>query len=157
MRARKLTAADVCEVSGYNRDQLRALLNELPGWASAPKARKARKYSAHDLIVLSVVRMLDTNIGIRRQHISRVFPYLRNALLGPKKITGNARLAITFSPLHVDYLDDRETLREGVIVSLQPVFDRVDRYLSVGTAIESDDQVTLQLGPGLVGTRRKRV
>ena len=157
MRTRKLTAADVCEVSGYNRDQLRALLNELPGWASAPKARKAREYSAHDLIVLTVVRMLDTNIGIRRQHISRVFPYLRKALLGPKKITGNARLAVTFSPLRVDYLDDRETLREGVIVSLQPVFDRVDRYLSVGTAIESDAQVTLQLGPGLVGARRKRV
>jgi hypothetical protein len=156
MRVRRLTAADVCEVTGYNRDQLRSLLKELPDWSAAPGERKAREYLAHDLIVLSVVHTLDVVIGIRRRSIGSVFPQLRKALSGPKPMAASARLLITFVPLRVDYFDGKAAIPEGVVVSLQSIFDRVDRYLGSAQVASVDTQAHLRLGPGLVRMRRRR-
>ena len=156
MRVRRLTAVDVCEVSGYNRDQLRGLLQELPKWSSAPGERRARAYSRHDLIVLAVVHTLDVTISMRRKAIAAVFPLIQAALSGPKPIAKSARLAIAFSPrLQVEYLDDGSIVPEGVVVVLQPILDRVDRYLSGVQVQAPDPQADLELGPGLVRGRRR--
>lgn len=156
MRARKLTAADVCEVTGYNRDQLRGVLRELPQWSAAPAERMARAFSAHDLIVLSVVHTLDAVIGIRRKTIASLFPQLRSALSGPKRVAASARLVITFAPLRVEYLDGKVVAQEGVVVSLQPIFDRVDQYLGASQLLAANSQTDLRLGPGLIRGRRRR-
>jgi hypothetical protein len=156
MRARKLTAADVCEVTGYNRDQLRALLKELPAWSAAPGARMAREYSARDLIVLSVVHVLDSVIGIRRKSIALILPLLLQNLSGPKPIAADARLVIMFAPPLVKYLDGKAVASEGVVVALQSIIDRVDRYLGAAQILAPNSQADLQLGPGLVRTRRRR-
>jgi hypothetical protein len=156
MRTRKLTAADVCEVTGYNRDQLRGVLKELPSWAVTPGERVARAFTAQDLIALSVVHTLDSVMGIRRRTIASVFPKLRTALSGPKGVGVSARLIITFSPLRVEYADEKAPAPEGVTVFLQPIFDRVDGYLGVGKHLASEAQATLGLGPGLIRSRRRR-
>jgi len=156
MKVRKLTAADVCEVTGYNRDQLRGLIKELPKWSAAPAERMARVYTAHDLIVLCVVHTLETLMGMRRKAIALVFEQMQDALSGPKPIARNARLVLSFSPLSVEYFDSKTHVSEGVVVSLQPILDRVDQYLSAGKIFASDSQANLQLGPGLVRTRRRR-
>jgi len=156
MKVRKLTAADVCEVTGYNRDQLRGLIKELPKWAAAPAERMARAYTAHDLIVLCVVHTLETVMGMRRKAIALVFGQMQDALSGPKPMARNARLVFTFSPLDVEYFDSKTQVSEGVVVSLQPILDRVDQYLSVGNHFGSDSQSDLRLGPGLVRARRRR-
>lgn len=156
MQVRKLTAADVCGVTGYNRDQLRGVLKELPRWSAAPAERMARAFSAHDLIVLSVVHTLDVVIGIRRKTIALVFPKLQSVLSGPKRVAASARLVIAFAPLRVEYLDGKTVVSEGVVVSLQPIFDRVDRYLGVGQLPSADSQADLRLGPGLIRARRRR-
>jgi hypothetical protein len=157
MRVRKLTAADVCEVTGYNRDQLRGLLKELPGWSVAPAERMARSYSAHDLIVLCVVHKLETVLCIRRKAIASVFRQLQSALSGPKPIAASARLVITFSPARVEYSDDKASVpEEGIVVSLQSILHRVDQYLSAGKILTSNSQSSLGLGPGLVRSRRRR-
>jgi hypothetical protein len=156
MRVRKLTAADVCAVTGYNRDQLRGVLKELPRWSAAPGERMARTFSAQDLVVLSVVHTLDAVIGIRRKTIALIFPQVRGALSGPKRVAASARLAVTFAPLHVEYLDGKDVLPEGVVVALQPILDRVDRYLGAGQLLPAGSQADLRLGPGLVRARRRR-
>jgi hypothetical protein len=156
MRVRKLTAADVCAVTGYNRDQLRGLLKELPEWSAAPGERMARAYSAHDLIVLSVVHVLDAVVGMRRKMIAAAFSQLQEALSGPKSIAANARLIITFAPLRVDYSDGKITVAEGLIVSLQPIFGRIDQYLGAVKVQPASSQANLRLGPTLVGSRRRR-
>jgi len=157
MKTRKLTAADVCEVTGYTRDQLRALLNELPAWSEeAPSARVAREYSAHDLIVLSVIHVLDSRVGIRRRQIASMLNQLRRALSGPRDIDRNARLAISFDPQHIDYVGSGSDIQEGVVISLGPVFDRVDQYLGAAQTGTASAQSRLQIGPTLVRPRRRR-
>lgn len=155
MKTRKLTASDVCEVTGYNRDQLKALLKELPAWSSAPSARVAREFSPHDLIVLSVVHVLDSRVGIRRKRIALMLTKLRQALFGPREVDRSARLAISFDPMHVEYMSGKISIREGVLISLEPIFDRVDHYLGAAQSWNAS-QENLRLGPGSLRSRRRR-
>lgn len=158
MRVRKLTASDICEVTGYNRDQLRGLMEELPKWSAAPAERMARAYTAHDLIVLCVVHTLETIAGVRRKTIASFFRQLQGALSGPKPAAASARLMISFAPMRVEYLDGRTPSVEGVsvFIPLQPILDRVDRYLGAVQIPVSNSQADLRLGPGLVRARRRR-
>lgn len=155
MRPRKLTASDVCEVTGYRRDQLKALLKEMKALPAAPSERVAREFSAHDLIVLGVVHMLDTRIGIRRKKIASMLPQLRKALFGPRAVDRSAYVAISFDPLCVEYVSGKATPKESVLVSLEPIFDKVDQYLG---AVQpwSAVQGNLRLGAALVRSRRRR-
>ncbi len=154
MKTRKLTASDVCEVTGYNRDQLKAVL-KLPHWSAAPGARMAREFSPHDLIVLGVVRVLDSRVGIRRKQIGLMLTKLRQALLGPREVDRSASLAISFDPIHVEYVSGKNPSREGLLISLEPIFDRVDRYLGAARSWNAS-QENLRLGPGSLRSRRRR-
>lgn len=154
MRPRKLTASDVCEVTGYSRDQLKALVKEMKALPAAPSQRVAREYSAHDLIVLAVVHVLDVRIGIRRKNIALMLPQLRKALFGPRAVDRSAYVAITFDPLQIEYISGKATLKESILVSLEPIFDGVDQYL--GTVQPRVAQENLRLGAGLVRSRRRR-
>jgi hypothetical protein len=155
-KTRKLTASDVCHVTGYNRDQLRGLLKELPDWSAAPAERMAREFSPQDLIVLSVVRTLDAVVGMRRKAIASLFPKLQSTLSGPKVVSAGAILVISFDPLRVEYSHSRSSIAQGLMVPLQPIFDRVDHYLGVGHTPSSSSQTNLRLGVGLVRGRRRR-
>jgi hypothetical protein len=157
MKARKLTASDACEVTGYTRDQLKALLRDLPAWGPPPRARAAREFSPHDLIVLGVVHVLDSRISLRRRQIGLMLPKLRQALLGPREVTRSPRLAISFDPLSVEYLSGRmPSARDGLLISLGPIFDRVDYYLGA-TQSRKTFQKNLPLPPEPVRSRRRRV
>jgi hypothetical protein len=155
MKTRKLTASDVCEVTGYNRDQLKALLKELPDWSAAPSARIAREFSPHDLIVLGVVHALDSRVGIRRKLIAPMLAKLQQVLLGPREVDRSARLIISFDPTHVEYVSEKTSIREGVLISLEPIFDRVDRYLGAVPS-RNTAQENLRLGPSSLRPRRSR-
>lgn len=155
MKTRKLTASDVCEVTGYSRDQLKALLKGVPTWSPAPSARVAREFLPHDLIVLGVVRALDSRVGMRRKQIGLMLPKLRQALLGPREVDRSAYLAISFNPLHVEYVSEKTSIREGVMVSLEPIFDRVDGYLGAAQSWNAS-QENLRLPLGAVRSRRRK-
>jgi hypothetical protein len=156
MDARKLTAADVCNVTGYNRDQLRGLLQELPQWSAAPAERRARAYLASDLVVLGVVHVLDVLIGMRRKAIAAVFPQLRQCLSRPRSVASSAWLVITFNPVRIHYVDGKAAFSEGVVVFLQPIIERVDSYLGVVKTDTTPMPATLLLRPTIVATRRRR-
>lgn len=149
--ARKLTTADVCEVTGYSRDELHAILKCLwPFCDEKPSPRVARDFSAKDILTLSVTAALEHQLGLRRQAVGSLGRELQAALSGPKKVNRAARLVVTVQPPKVVYVNLASTDHQGVVIALGPLFDKVDQYLTF------DSHPGLQLGPGLVANSPKR-
>lgn len=147
---RRLTVADVLEVTGYSRDELHALLRVLHPYVSEKSApRVAREFSPKDLVVLSVTQALEQAYGMRRTAVAELGEKLQAALSGPRLASGDAKLCISIRPPKVEYLENGSSVAEGLVVALAPIFDKVDRYLSF------EPQMSLQLGPSLL-TRRYR-
>lgn len=152
--ARKLTAVDVCEVTGYSRHQLQALLCDLSPYAErGTLPRVAREFRAHDLHVFCVVHALEERLGMKRSHVILIGQQVHKALSGPRKVNPKARLLISLYPPLVTYLEAASVEGEGLLVSLGPVFETVDCYLSCD---DLESQTSLHLGPDLVVNRRKR-
>jgi hypothetical protein len=147
---RRLTVADVCAVTGYARDELHATLRVLwpyNEFRSAP--RVAREFSAQDLVVLSVTQAIEHRFGLRRSALARLGEPLRAALSGPKVVSRKARLVISVEPPGVEYVNAAITEREGLVVALGPIFERVDGYLTF------DGQGLLPLTEIISGTEAK--
>ena len=156
MEERKITAIDVCKVTGYSRNQLRGLLDELPCYSEqATTARVAREFARADLSVLSVIYVLETCNNVRRGAIGIIAGILRKTLVGPKAINRNARLLISFAPPEVNYLTDGIPLHDGILISLAPIFERVDRYLNHVLPYAENPTPELNLGPTLISNKRK--
>lgn len=125
-----ITHGDVCEVSGYSRDELHALLKVLPPYCDAQASpRKARQYLPRDLLTFCVARVLEHDLGLRRAAMGRLGEALQKALTGPRKINPQARLVITVEPPQVTYVAQCSTDRQGAVVALGPLFAKVDGYL----------------------------
>lgn len=150
----KFTAADICHVTGYNRDQLRGLLQKLPPYADHPGApRVAREFSRHDLLVLSVVVRLEMKHGLQRAAIASVVDQIHAALRGPRPLNSSALLIVSIDPPSVTYLATQCDAEEGTVVALAPVFQQVDGYLDS----DSDDgsrQPSLPFGPSIASRWR---
>lgn len=128
---RGLTSADVCEVTGYRRDELHAILRCLwPYCDEQLSPRVAREFQAKDLLALCVTRVLEHDCGLRRAAVATLGKALQRALSGPRKISPTARLVVTVEPLEVLYVAQGSTDRQGVVVALGPLFEKVDGYLT---------------------------
>ena len=127
---RRLTVSDVCAVTGYARDELHATLKVLPPYNEVPLApRVAREFNAQDLVILSVTQTLEHRFGLRRSALNAIGMLLRAALSGPKEVSRKARLIIAIDPPAVEYVDRSITEREGLVVALGSIFEKVDGYL----------------------------
>ncbi|MDO8706492.1 MAG: hypothetical protein Q7J84_16250 [Sulfuricaulis sp.] len=159
MKVRKITATDVCEVTGYSRHQLRGLLDDLLIYSRKKTVpRVAREFTRADLIVLAVVRALETRHSVRRDVIASISDLLRRTLAGPKMVNRDARLLISFDPPTIGYLTSVTPPSDGILMSLRPIFQRVDQYLGHGLPYGEEVQPELKFGPGLVaGSRKKAV
>ena len=155
---RKLTAADVREVTGYNRHELRGLLDELPCYGGkGAKARFAREFSRHDLLSIAVARELENACGMRRQAVASVFDAVRAALSGPRALNPEAQLHITLQPPRVKYVEQPTTIEGGLVLPLKPVFRRVDTYLGAGLVVPNEfGQADLQLGPTVIAGKKRK-
>jgi hypothetical protein len=132
MISRWITAADLSGVTGYSRHQLRGLLKDLPGYSGkAERARVARKYSRHDLVVIAVCCELESHYGLRRDAICRIVQEIQRALSGPKSVATDAKLVATINPPSAQYLDGRAEVSAGLVVPLQAILRRIDGYLSI--------------------------
>lgn len=130
MVSRKITAVDVCEVTGYSRNQLRWLLNELPPYShKKPSPRVAREFTAQDLSILSVIFVLENTYGMRVNAIALVAELISDILSGPKEVSNGARLLICLTPPNVTYIDTTLNSSDGIFVSLDSIFSKVDGYL----------------------------
>ncbi len=81
---------------------------------------------------------------MRRTALATLGAPLRSALTGPKTASKRARLVICVEPPSVEYVDLSITEKEGIVIALGPVFQRVDGYLSY------DAQPQLPLAPDLL-------
>lgn len=145
---RRLTAADVCAVTGYSRDELHALLRVLePYCTHKPSPRMAREFTPRDLVVLGVTQILEERYGLRRTAVAELGLHLQNALAGPKGTNREARLSVSVRPLKIDYLDAGAVTTEGLLIALGPLFEKIDGYLSF------EPQLSLQFGPSLVSRK----
>lgn len=148
---RQLTTTDVCKVTGYTRDELHATLKVLwPYSESQLSPRVAREFTAQDLIVLSVTQILERKLGVRRAALAQLGQPLRAALSGPKEVSKKARLVLSIDPPVVEYVNLSITEREGLVVALGPVFDKVDGYLTF------DGQGLLPLAANIASPRVER-
>lgn len=160
---KRLTAHDVCEVTGYTRDQLTGLLKVLPPYSEqACHARVAREFNARDLHVLAVVFVLEKRMGIQRGHLVQIGERLHQSLSGPRSVNRAARLFVSISPAAVEYVDGGSVDGEGVLLMLGPVFEKVERYLdwnatNLDTSHDSPQQPLRGLGPGLIAERKRRI
>lgn len=148
MKKRKLTATDVCEVTGYNRDQLKGLLKKLPQFAKSEiSLGVVREFTPQEMVVLRIIFILENRIGINRTNTASIAGHLSMALSGPKELDKNAHLFISFDPVSVQYGTKGLPKNDGVVLSLGSVFERVDRYLIPDVSFR---QTGLSLGPVLV-------
>lgn len=82
------------------------------------------------MVVLCVTRALENHAGMRRTAVAKLGQALRASLSGPKVVSKKARLVISIDPLRVEYVDLSITEKEGVVVALGPIFEKVDGYLT---------------------------
>lgn len=152
-----MTSADLSEVTGYTRHQLRGLLNELPGYqAKAERARVAREYTKHDLAVIAVCCELERRYGLRRDSIAAVSQHLAHALLGPRAAARDAYLVVTIDPPDVQYVEQVPVgVRKGLVMPLREIFARLDGYLTADFVPGTQQQRMLDLGPLPVAPTRE--
>ena len=151
MVSSQLTITDLCRVTDYTRDQMRGLLDLTLPQRSSKGARVAREFRAQELIFVAVMAELETRYGIKRGHVVAVAKRLSQTLSGPKPLNRQARLVVTFEPPKVTYVDETNPVLDGVILSLGPIFDRVDQYVRAGDRLTTHPE--LRLEPGVLRVR----
>ena len=148
MSSRSLTMSDLLAISGYTRDQMRGLLEAMPTYASRnSQVRVAKQYTAQDLLVVRTCSQLESRYGLQRDAVAGFSDGLRSALSGPRPVSATARLLLTFDPPNVRYVGDTESIGEGLMVPLAPIFQAVYEYLLPGRAQLDWGQRELGFGP----------
>lgn len=155
-----ITAADIGKVTGYTRNQVRGLLDKLPGYAELEAAPGvAREYSRSDLLVLAVIHHLEARVRVHRDALAAIVTAVKGELSGPKTINRDARLVVSVDPPAASYLAAVSTpVQEGIVIALGPIFERVDGHLK--KKFENPYSVRgtpeLNFGPMLVSRGRKK-
>jgi hypothetical protein len=158
MPAIQLKISDLAAVAGYTRFQLHGLLNQVfPEHAcGGKKIRSQRTFSPQELLVVTVVCELERSYSVKRSVLASVNLPLRQALTGPRKVSREARLVVTFTPPTATYLVPDAPVTEGIVLALGPLFARVDEYLGVAESNRDGGQAVLALSPAIVGNLRGR-
>lgn len=151
----RITVADVAQVTGFSRHKLRGLLRELPTFEKRrEKARVAREYSRQDVVILAVCCELEERYCLKREAIATLIEKLRQTLSVPRTVATDARLVIRLTPPEVQYVDGVVPVADGIVVPLQPIFQRIDGHLEPDSLRTVGDQRSLDLGPvGPVGLK----
>lgn len=153
MSSRSLTMADLLAISGYTRDQMRGLLDAMPAYASRnTQVRVAKQYTAQDLLVVRACSQLESRYGLQRGMVAGFSDAVRSVLSGPRPVSATARLLLTFEPAEVRYVEATESVGEGLLVPLAPIFQAVDEYLLPGRAQLNWGQRELGFGPQAIGS-----
>jgi hypothetical protein len=152
MNGRALTISDLQAVTGYSRDQMRGLLDALPAYASRETvARVAKKYTAHDLLVVTACVFLETRYGLQRAAVVRFSDELRTALSRPRPVSSTARLTFSFGQRRVSYTEGLIDVQEGLVMPLAQLFQAVDEYLLPEQPTVIWAQRDLGFGPSTIG------
>ena len=110
---RSITISDLCELTGYSRDQMRGLLAELPRFARRhAEARVARVYSNQDVMLVVVLCRLETVYGLRRSIVSALCESIAASLTAPRKVSKQACLILRAHDATCEYVDTAPLIDE---------------------------------------------
>ena len=146
MEVRTLKMADACSISGYTRDQMRALLRDLPSFTVDQGSGRSRVFSRVELLAIAVISFMEQRYGVKRVAIGAVLDQLLETLQTPREVDPLACLVIVTGEASVSYNRLTEAVAEGLVVPLAPLFDRLDTYLGVKTP-----QKQMEIGFGTSG------
>jgi hypothetical protein len=148
MAPRKLTANDLCALTGSTRDQMRGLLAKLPMYARREaQARVASEYTTHDLVLVLICCLLDGRFGLKREAVVALAPSIEQALARPASAGASEWLVMRLDPPQADRLERPATVDDGIVMSLDRVFEQVNHYLVPGGTVRREVQGNLALGP----------
>lgn len=148
MVPRKLTANDLCALTGSTRDQMRGLLGKLPAFVGREaQARVANEYKIHDLVFVLVCCLLERRFGLKREAVVALAPSIEQALARPASADTPEWLVMRLDPPQAERLDRPSNLGDGIVMSLDQVFKQVDHYLVPGGTVRAAVQGNLALGP----------
>lgn len=147
MEERKYTTNDLVKLTGFTRHKLRGFLKVLPGFADGSgAARFATNYTRLDLIVGSICCALEERFQLRREAIALLVQEIRKTLSEPRSLASDAILVITINPLDVRYIDGPSEVREGTLLPITEILDKVDYYLLGEVSGKNRNQRNLDLG-----------
>lgn len=147
MDVRALKMADACAISGYTRDQMRALLRDLPSFKSEQDTGRNRIFTRAELLTIAVIAFMEQRYGIKRSAIGAIVEQLHAVIQSPRVVDRLACLVIVTGESSVSYSRLNETVNEGLVLPLAPIFDRVDTYLGAKT---SEKQIEIAFGPSVL-------
>jgi hypothetical protein len=148
MVPRRITSADLVEVTGFSRHRLRGFLKDLPEYSGKQGIeRSAREYSRQDLTVIAVCCELEDRYRMRRDAIAQLVFEVRKVLSEPRSVTTDAFLIVIPNPPSARYIDGASDVREGTVLPLSNILNRVDSYLLGDQLVETGGQRNLDLGP----------
>lgn len=128
---RNITIGDLCELTGYSRDQMRGLLAELPRFAGRRgTARVARVYSNHDVLIIVLICRLETVYALKRGAVAMLCEPIADILSTPRVVSAHAKLLVQTATVQCEYFDDVPSVDDGLVVPLEPVFSVIDAYLA---------------------------
>lgn len=133
MNTRILKMADACAISGYTRDQMRALLRDLPTFVSDSRSNRNRTFTRVELLAIAIISTMEKRYGVKRAAIGAILEKLVSLLQKPRKIDSNVCLVIIIEDSFIHYSRLNESVQEGLIVPLTPIFEKLDTYLGVKT------------------------
>jgi len=152
---RPVTIGDLCELTGYSRDQMRGLLAELPRFANRPSAaRVAQEYSNHDVMVVVLLCRLETLYGLKRGSVAALCEAVAQTIAMPRVVSKRARLLVDLATAQCDYCEDVPKVADGLVVPLEPVFSAIDAYLMPEPLIQRE--VGLTAVPSSRATQRAK-
>lgn len=153
MISRSLTMADLLAISGYTRDQMRGLLDAIPAYARRnTQVRVAKQYAARDLLVVRICSQLESRYGLQRGAVADFSNAIHSVLSGPRPTSTTVLLLLTFEPADVRYVEATESIGEGLLVPLAPIFQAVDDYLLPGRAQTNCGQREFGFCPQAIGS-----
>ncbi len=129
--ARLVTAADLIALTGYNRNQLRALLLELPRFAQGKsEPRQPTVYTRHEVLIIVICCCLESRYGMRRSAVAALCDSIAECTAVPRPVARKARLIIDLDPPRASFVDKiSDDITEGIVLALGPIFMAVDAYL----------------------------
>lgn len=108
---------------------MRALLRDIPDLVQAPGSKKARIFSKVELLVITVVSVLEQRYGLKRNAIKIISPQLRSSLQKPREVDRFACLVVVVGENQVSFSQITQPVPEGLVVPLAPIFNDIDSYL----------------------------
>ena len=151
MRQRRIKTADVCDLTGYQRDELNYVLRDVPACTITRVSSKAsREFTPLNLLTLCVVYVLDRKYGLRLKAIVQIYDQLYHALAQPRSVNDGARLIISIDPPIVTYAESPKCGDTGIVIEMKDIFTRIDHFCSAFHIEGQPFQMTLAFGPSLV-------